>query len=220
MTFDPTIELIARHPPDSIVFSDLPPPLSIRVDVAFIPRAGPSLDRNSYHPREDRTSAFGREGYHVASTNPRYRMMLDTFQGRFALTTASAIGIHVAACTSRARTQVIRRTNGTGREMPRLASPMIFDVAAALGRIVLAWGSPPPPPPPPLPSPPPPPPPLLLVYLFDQTCDPANGPRDDGPSPPVLPSFASRGPPRECGAPESFVSFVSAATTCGSAVSR
>lgn len=74
-------------------------------------------------------------------------MVRDTFQGRFALTTASVIGIHVAACTSRARTQVIRRTSGTGREMPRLASPMILDVAAALGRIVPAWGPPPPPPP-------------------------------------------------------------------------
>lgn len=74
-------------------------------------------------------------------------MVRVTFQGRFALTTASAIGIHVVTSTSRARTQVIRRTSGIGREMPRLASPMILDVAAALGRIVLAWGPPPPPPP-------------------------------------------------------------------------
>jgi len=59
-----------------------------------------------------------------------------TIQGHFSLTTASATGIHVAASTSRARTQVIRRTSETGREMPRLASPVVVDVAAALGRIV------------------------------------------------------------------------------------
>jgi len=90
-------------------------------------------------PREDKS--ISPKGFHVADT----RWCAIHFQGRFALTTASVIGIHVT-CTSRARTQVIRRTSEIGREMP----PMILDVAAALGRIVPAWGPPPPPPPPPL----------------------------------------------------------------------
>lgn len=92
-------------------------------------------------------------------------MVRDTFQGRFVLTTASAIGIHVAACTSRARTQVTRRTSGIDREMPWFASPMILDVAAALGRIVPAWSPPPPPSPPP------------LLYLSFKYAGFADGPR-------------------------------------------
>lgn len=47
------------------------------------------------------------------------------------LTTASVTGIHVT--TSRARTQVTRRTTGNRRNNPRAA---LLDVAAALGRIV------------------------------------------------------------------------------------
>lgn len=117
------------------------------IDASRIPHVRPSLDRNSYQPREDKSvppKKIPRRGHEFA-------VVRDTFQGRFALTTASAIGIHVAAYTSRARTQVMRRASGTGREMPRLASPMTPDVAAALGRIVPAWG--------------PPPPPLPLLYL-------------------------------------------------------
>lgn len=122
---DPTIVPIARRPPDSICLRAAPLVLAIIANK----RGGASLTPG----HRSIITPIPRENEKLTMGFPR----ADRIQRYFSLTTASAIGIHVAASISRARTQVrLRRTSETGREMPRLASPVIVDVAAALGRIV------------------------------------------------------------------------------------
>lgn len=148
--------------------------------------SGSSLDRNFlYNPSQKQKHQEGssthRKGAVAGSTIHFSRSFVT-------LTTASATGIHVAVSTSRARTQVIRRTKRTSdRETLRLVSPLVIvDVAAALGRIVPAWG-----------------PSLCLLLL--RTIPRA-----------LSPFCAGLTTPEEKGATEYFSSYLKVRQTCGS----